>query len=265
MNIENLLRYTKKLEDILIRKEKEINALSEKSSGEGLVCSISDTITFLLDDLRHNILNIYLIYNSTFRAQDDSDSGVNRRDRRVYDLIRKINYQQNILIGLNEKLGGGRWSVPRKGEYTDINKCIYNCMKQIKNNPLYPSRIKTNLNLNDNIPELEMRECDLFQVMYHVITGSIRSAGENNSPEIEINTDMYEGDLLIRIIHNCGGVNTTGEDRNISFGLKACREIIRSYGGRYQKEERYPEGTVVKIFLELNQITKGSSGSKNIV
>ncbi|MBD3179736.1 MAG: hypothetical protein GF417_09080 [Candidatus Latescibacteria bacterium] len=271
------MKYTKKLESLLIQKELKIEALYRQSSREGLVCSILDTITFLLDDLRHNIFNIYLIYNSSLQTPGDPKPSGSRRDQRAYRLIKNINYQQHILIGLNEKLRKGEWSIPREGEYTDINKSISNCVKQIRNNPLFPSGTRITMNLNDHIPAVEFRDCDLFQVIYHNISRSIDSAEQGQPSNIEITTDMIDRDLLIRISDNCspppdegteielsGVPGGDGEGRGDRFGLCACRNIIDSCGGRFIIEKGYPEGTVVKIVLKINQRVKGSSGSKNI-
>jgi hypothetical protein len=278
MNKENLLRYTKKLEKILISKENTIQALYKQSSREGLLCSISDAITFLLDDLRHNIFNIYLIYNSSLRNPADSNPAGDIRDRRAYDLIRSINFQQHILIGLNEKLKNGKWVQPCHGEYADINRNILQCVKQIQNNPLFPTGIKIELDLNEHIPALEFSDCDLFQIIYHSINCSIESSKDKEALEIRISTDMHDGNLLIRIIDNSDGTEPwsrgkAGRDaarpaercRSIQFGLHACREIVNSYGGAIRFEKEYPWGTEVKIQLGITSQIKGSSGSENMI
>jgi light-regulated signal transduction histidine kinase (bacteriophytochrome) len=277
MNNDKLLRYTRRREEILIRKENRLKALTDGSSREGLICSVSDAITFLLDDLRHNIFNIYLIYNSSLRTSSDAASTGERRDKRAYDLIKRINYQQHILIGLNEKLQKGQWCNPCPEGFTDINRNISNCVRQLRSNPGFPSGVTISLQLDEKIPAVRFQDCDLFQVIYHTVMSSIESSSEGRPPDLEIRTGMEGGELLIRISDKCSGTGLPpGEvtfadlvklqtgSRKIRYGICACAKIIESYGGRMRIEQRYPEGSSVNILLAISDDQKGSSGSKGI-
>ena len=170
MKNEDLLRYTKKLEEIIIRKEKRIQAMLGESDQRGLLCSISNVTIDVIADLRHNISNLYFIYHSSFNKSCIQTDENKKRERMVYNLLKRINNQEQVLLGLLNNLQKGSWTVPAQGNYIDANLIISDCVKQIRSNPSFSPSIEIELELNQHIPEIELQRSDLYLIVYNLIT-----------------------------------------------------------------------------------------------
>jgi C4-dicarboxylate-specific signal transduction histidine kinase len=66
--------------------------------------------------------------------------------------------------------------------------------------------VEIELELNRNIPELEIQRSDLYHIIYNLITNSIEALEKSRAGRIRTTTDMQNGDILIKILDNGEGI-----------------------------------------------------------
>jgi two-component system, NtrC family, sensor histidine kinase HydH len=125
------------------------------------------------------------------------------------------------------------------------------------------SRSEIILNLSDNIPMMSGDDGALEQVFINVLNNAVESMPDGGSVVVGMsyNNDTREIETTITDIGN--GIADSIRDKilapffttkkqGVGLGLSICKEIIASHNGRMEFIPNQPQGTIVKIYLPVN-------------
>lgn len=110
----------------------------------------------------------------------------------------------------------------------------------------------------DNLPTLsDARAIGMFRILQEALTNVMRHA-QAHTVEVSLSLDSESG-LMCMIIADdgCGFVPEQG--RPVSFGLVGMRERVLMLGGRLELDSESGEGTTLRAFIPLDQVTEEAS------
>jgi signal transduction histidine kinase len=127
-------------------------------------------------------------------------------------------------------------------------------------------------NYDDEIPEIELSEAKIKDVIYNLVNNAISAIKRTNRKKgklsvatsiitlnriqyiemtIEDNGDGIRNEIHDRIFEQ--GFTTRGKDGGTGMGLFVANEIITDYGGKISVESKIGYGTIFKIHIPLKR------------
>lgn len=119
------------------------------------------------------------------------------------------------------------------------------------------------LNLGDNIPMMFGDEGALEQVFINLLNNAIESMPEGGSVVVSMSYNEPSREIEIALADIGYGISDsirskilapffTTKKQGVGLGLSICKEIITSHNGRMEFLPNQPQGTLVKIYLPVN-------------
>jgi signal transduction histidine kinase len=147
------------------------------------------------------------------------------------------------------------------------NKLINSVYSAHQNN-FKESSIKANLNLGDNLPNINARPSDIYQVVNELITNSIKAIKDTEQKEIAVYTYFKDNNLCIEVADSGHGIeqedmaNVFNESVRIrenregqSHGMSSVATIIQGeYNGHIEIEsDGEGKGAVFRVLIPVEQ------------
>ncbi len=195
-----------------------------------------------------------------------------------FRLLDHLSYHAKILRELAESIAAGKWTISSEGPPSDLNGIVTHWVQRMKGDNSYDNRVRITLKLNRNIPPIAMRASELFQIVYHLVGNAIESLSSLSDGEVTIKTGVSGNNLLLEVMDNGYGIAKEARDKIFEPGYSAGREagdgerragpelytarrIVEEYGGRIDLQSEKGIGTVLSVFLPIDEKAKRSSGS----
>ncbi len=286
MNEKDLERYIKNLEEIVQQRGIEINSIRRDGVyGHLSSCvagSMSAQIEYIKRDserLRHEIGPLR---RSMSNPKNVSRYFGSKKFYKVLELLERVERHSFLAEELAENILSNRWTLPAPVEGADLNGVITKWVEPVREYHSFKEGIKFSLRLNRYIPNLYMRESELFQILFQLVKNSIEAFDSAIGGRIYITTDLNEGHVLLEIKDNGSGIDDGIRDRifNLYFstkppypgssikrgiGLFAVKTMIDQYGGWIDYDSDPGKMTCFRLFFPIQPDMNRSSGSlKNI-
>jgi signal transduction histidine kinase len=109
----------------------------------------------------------------------------------------------------------------------------------------------------DNLPTLsDARAIGMFRILQEALTNVMRHA-QAHTVEVSLTLDSESG-LMCMTISDDGRGFVPEPGRPVSFGLVGMRERVLMLGGRLELDSESGEGTTLRAFIPLDQVTEES-------
>ncbi len=155
---------------------------------------------------------------------------------------------------------------------TNVNSIIENIVDLVRSH-LKKNRIKVNLELSADIPDINASPMQLNQCFLNLINNAVEamigSLSSNNDPmeelpaggEITIKTNLEKGKVVVQITDTGPGINegdlqyifdpffTRKKKMGMGVGLSICHGIIEDHGGIITAENSSRGGVVMEVIL----------------
>ncbi len=269
MHEDDLQRYIKNLERIVIKKQKSI----EKMQGRFKKGILSRCLALSLVDpvllLQRQISAISEILEQETGAQR-GELPQSARDK-ITTILARITESSSIISQLMDNLKGPDWIRPRQGEELNINLVITKWVEQVKFHPCYHPVIKINLFLNQYLPATVMRFSETFQIIHSLGINALEAVDKKKDGQISIRTDMTDRFILLEITDNGRGINPEvredvfkpfystkdPEDSDCyhpGLGLYIASRLVEEMGGNIMLDCGSRGKTAFKVFLPIHTV-----------
>lgn len=282
MNEKDLERYIKNLEEIVQQRGIEISSIRRDGVcghlSSCIACSMSAQIEYIKRDSERLRYELGPLRRSMSNTRSVHKYFGSRKFYKVMEMLERVERNSHLAEELAENIRSNRWTLPAKPEGADLNEVITKWVEPVREYHSFKEGIKFSLRLNRYIPNLYMRESELFQILFQLVKNSIEAFDSAVGGRICITTDLNEGQVLLEIKDNGSGIDTGIRDRifNLYFstkspypgsrikrgvGLFAVKTMIDQYGGRIDYDSDPGKMTSFRLFFPIQPDMNRSSGS----
>jgi signal transduction histidine kinase len=211
----------------------------------------------------HQYKNELIGFSEAFsQLSEDSSKSINQKQQIIN---KQKGWIQKRVAEISKQFRGDSEDV----DVVNINKSIrYVVALFVSNEP----DIELSANYDEEIPEIEVSEAKIKDVIYNLVDNAIaaikranRKKGKlsvttsiitrNRISYIEIiiqdNGDGIPSEIQDRIFEQ--GFTTRSKDGGTGMGLFVANEIITDYGGKISVESKIGQGTLFKIYIPLKR------------
>lgn len=281
MSEKDLLQHIKNLEQKVLRKKQKIRSMKPeagiKDHSRCMAYSMSKPILQIKQDACRLENELKKLYDSAGNVKgSDGSKGYNIKS--LMNLLAALTYHTTILSELIESIDRGKWTSPTEEGAADLNLVISHWINRIKANRQDSPGTKIELILNRDIPHITIRECELFQIVYHLVSNAIEALPTGKGGSITIRTDISGKYVLLEVMDNGYGVRkeiknkifqpyystkkeAEGNDIHPGLGLYIADQIVGAYGGHIDLQSEQGIGTVFSVFIPIDHNVSKSSGS----
>ena len=116
----------------------------------------------------------------------------------------------------------------------------------------------------DNLPEIEINEIALEQILLIIIQNAIEAANDSKKHKLKITGKLLDGNIELQFADNCCGIPPKNLDRifepffstktkegGLGLGLDILRQLLINCGGQVRVESRLGKGTTFYITLPI--------------
>jgi PAS domain S-box-containing protein len=153
---------------------------------------------------------------------------------------------------------------PERRDWVNINDTVLETVSIIRTE-LRRNDISLRTELNDSLPVISGDQIQLQQLFINLMTNAIEamSTVADHPRELVISTERLSCDeLLVRVRDTGPGLQTAKADKifeaffttkpnGMGMGLKICRSIVESHGGRLWATPNHPRGAVFQFTLPI--------------
>ncbi len=282
MSEQDLLRYIETLENIILKKQQKIATIEAGPGMDVHSRCIAFSMSMPVREIQGDIsrlereLGEILAVRGSGQSQGGTDK--NYDPEYCFDLLGHMSYHAKILDELVESIIEGKWTIPPKNPSGELNEIVSHWIKRMKDGRSFDPGTRINLKLNRYIPKLSMRDSEIFQIVYHLLNNAVEALPSRKDGEITVKTDISEKYLLLEVMDNGYGIRKEIRDKVFTpfystkqqgeekrshpgLGLFIAGRIVEEYGGRIDLQSEQGIGTVISVFLPINEKAYRSSGS----
>ncbi|KTC93420.1 PAS domain-containing sensor histidine kinase [Legionella cincinnatiensis] len=204
-----------------------------------------NTMEGMASALAHEInqpLTAIFLYAQTCLLQIQQNNPTNKLDKDLLIFLEKIISQAKQASEIMSRMKSFIHQDEKLSEETDINVLIKDAMIFL-NYELTHSKLKINLNLEEELPNLSINRIQVMQVILNLARNSIEAMRTHTSPELTIQTKDIVGYIEIHIRDNGPGITPEHRDRVLhsyfttkpqgtGLGLTMCRNLVEACGGK---------------------------------
>lgn len=285
MDEKDLLKYIENLEKIISRKQKKLNAMEAISGitdqSRCIAYSMSKPIFQIRRDAERIEDELKRFYDAPVQAAGATVPASRQDTKELHGLLDRLEYHTNILNELLDSIQKNRWTIPPGSRKADLNNVIRHWKKHFKMYPLFNPAIRIKLRLSRDMPLLDMRTCELYQIVYHLTRNAIEALASADGGVVSIKTDNLGDNVLFEVMDNGYGIRPQIREKifkpfystkispddgehHPGLGLYTATRIAEECGGRIDLDSEPGIGSVFSVFLPLGKETKRSSGSDSI-
>ncbi|MBU8923030.1 MAG: sensor histidine kinase [Bacteroidales bacterium] len=282
MNDKDQSLYIRNLEIIIARKNKKIESMKMNAGIDNhsrcIAYSMSCPVSQIMKDASHLEKELRSIYDIPDSIKGVETSGRSRVFEHLTSLLDQLTYHTSLVEELVESIVSKKWSNPDTEEMSDLNKVVTHWAERIRSEGHIDPGIRITLKLNRYIPNLPMRESELFQVIYHILKNAVEALPTSKGGNVTIKTDISDKNVIFEIMDDGYGISrdirqkifdpfystkshSSSGKPHPGLGLYIAEQVIKSYGGRIELHSEESIGTVISVFLPVIENRYRSSGS----
>lgn len=280
-----------KLRKNLIKKNEELEELNRKL--EGLVKERtrqlvnqekSAVIGRMIQGIVHNFrtpLTVIQNSNTIIRTRlqqiiDDGDAAA--MDEKKAEIIRSMQgdseiiekaYSQ-IMKMVNDLMLKSRKDQQTELESLNINELLKQEFDFFKANPQFKYKTQTELNLDENLPQLSLIYTNITQVVENLITNALDAMWDREIQKLTVTSRQDKNNIYIDIQDTGSGIpadkietifdpfyttkpakgeEKEGEPTGTGLGLHTCLELLKPFGGEIRVQSEVGKGSTFTVVL----------------
>ncbi|MFA6566685.1 MAG: sensor histidine kinase [Victivallales bacterium] len=181
---------------------------------------------------------------------------------RVVEFAKDMEVEIRQIQKITERLSTMARQKDYQIEEMNLNSVVERCMNLLEHHFTRTKRIKLNINLEDNLPEMNGDKSYLQQAVVNLLLNASDASAENG--EINIST-WHDNNRIFLQIEDCGtGINekdiemiyepfftTKSSSQGTGLGLYITNEIIKLHNGTIEVESRRGVGTKFTIYFDV--------------
>ena len=149
-----------------------------------------------------------------------------------------------------------------KTSSVDINKCFEEVIV-LQKLSMEESRIQVNQHFSDKLPQIDLVEDQIKQVLLNLIQNAADSISDEG--QITLTTEKQDSSLVLKIQDTGSGISedeqshifepfySTKEGRGTGLGLSISYGIIQDHGGDIEVESELDKGTTFSVILPIKR------------
>ncbi|MCK4537822.1 MAG: HAMP domain-containing histidine kinase [Candidatus Krumholzibacteria bacterium] len=247
--------------------------------------SMSCPVSQIMKDASHLEKELRSIYDIPDSIKKVETSGRSRLFEHLTSLMEQLTYHTSLVGELVDSIVSKKWSRADTEDMTDLNRVITHWADRIRDEGHIDPGVRLTLKLNRNIPDLPIRESELFQIVYHVLKNAVEAIPSSRGGNVTIKTDISDKTdssnrtVIFEVMDDGYGIqreirqkvfdqfystknHSSSGKPHPGLGLYIAEQVVRSYGGRIELHSEEGIGTVISIFLPVTENEYRSSGSQ---
>ncbi len=245
----------------LIRKADEIQiGMMQEAEHKDKLASIGR----LASGVAHEINNPLAIINQKTGLVEDILEFSSDFDQKpmILDSLKSINNSVERCKAITHRLLGFARRTEVLFEHLGVNETIKEVLQFLENSMMY-NRIKLDLKLQDDLPQIYSDRLQLQQIFLNIINNAIDAIGKDGT--ISIITNLIAGEVRVVIQDDGGGISedllprifepffTTKETgKGTGLGLSITYGLIKKLGGDITVRSNVGKGTAFTITLPID-------------
>jgi signal transduction histidine kinase len=155
-------------------------------------------------------------------------------------------------------------------EPLDINELLKQEFEFFKANPQFKYKTQTELNLDENLPQLSLIYTNITQVVENLITNALDAMWDRETRKLTVASRQDENNIYIDIRDTGSGIpadkiesifdpfyttkqakgeEKEGEPTGTGLGLHTCVELLKPFGGEIRVQSEVGKGSTFTVVL----------------